>query len=545
MAERIISGLKRTAVKSPSRWAEAYREMPNGRWSFKSHPWLKDMHDSDAEYNVGQKSAQMGFTETLLNVTFHAIDILRKDCLYVLPNKNPDSSDFSSGRFSPALELSPHLKQLFTDTDNIGHKRAGSANLYIRGSQSRSGLKSLPISRLLMDEVAEFCEENIPLAFARTDGQDDKLIWMISTPTIEGHGIGPYWDKTDQRHFNFKCPGCSQYIELKFPESLVITANDIHDPAIKNSYLQCYLCNKKLEHQDKTNFLQTGVWTPTQAGRDWAGFTISQLYSTVPSGHPVELAKFYLASRYDMAMEVEFFNSKLGIPHEAKGARVKEEHLDACIMSGRKNRNNDVPERGLYTMGVDVGPQVLHCEIARWIVDPKKAIGGDISSCAIPIVTKICKVKTFEELDMLMYQYGIVSCVIDSQPERHAAGQFAKRFHGRVKLCLFNDSARGKNIQESKLEVNNDPLIIVNRASWLDQSLGRFINKTISLPIDTDIEYREHIKEPVKTYRKDADGNPVARYITKDGKGDHYAFARTYNEIALVFAAGLGTNKDI
>ncbi len=35
--------------------------------------------------NVGKKSAQMGYTETVLNLTFFKIDIERIDCLYVLP----------------------------------------------------------------------------------------------------------------------------------------------------------------------------------------------------------------------------------------------------------------------------------------------------------------------------------------------------------------------------------------------------------------------------------------------------------------------------
>jgi len=58
----------------------------------------------------------MGVTETLLNITFFAIDIKRIDVLYTLPAKTPDAGDFSQARFDSALELSPHLTQLFSDT---------------------------------------------------------------------------------------------------------------------------------------------------------------------------------------------------------------------------------------------------------------------------------------------------------------------------------------------------------------------------------------------------------------------------------------------
>ena len=123
MAQRITSGLSRKAITSCSQWAEKYRILGGkdfpGPWRFKHHPWLREMHDSLAPMNVGKKSAQMGYTETVLNLTFFKIDIERVDCLYVLPSKTPDASDFSTGRFDPALELSPHLENLFSDVKNI------------------------------------------------------------------------------------------------------------------------------------------------------------------------------------------------------------------------------------------------------------------------------------------------------------------------------------------------------------------------------------------------------------------------------------------
>lgn len=542
LLERLVSGLRRSAVRTPSKWAETYRQMPKGPWTFKHHPWLREMHDSEAEYNVGQKSAQMGFTETLLNLTFYGIDIRGLDCLYILPNKNPDASDFSSGRFAPALALSPHLQNLFTDTDNVGHKRAGASNLYIRGSQSRAGLKSLPINYLLMDEVAEFVEENIPLAFARTDGQTEKRIWLISTPTIDGHGIGTYWDESDKRHFFFKCPGCSRHIELKFPESLVIVGEDEHDPRHKESHLICYECKVKLPHELKHEWLANNSWVPEIAGRDKAGFTISQLYS-----HPItppDIVKFYFESRTNPAKEVELYNSKLGVPHILKGARVNDEDLDWCLTHGRKNRkSDDYSNGGLVTMGVDVGPRTIHYEIARWDMTSKYT--GDLNNCYTPMVITHGKVQEFEQLYDLMNKYRIISCVIDANPERRKAAEFARKFMGRVKLCFFGNNIHGKTYVDSKVKYDNDPVIMVDRTTWLDQALGRFINHTISIPIDTDIEYRMQIMAPCKTYKKDGEGNPVSTYLTKDGTDDHYAFSRCYNEIALMFGASLGTNQDV
>lgn len=546
LVERIISGLRRTAVKKPSKWAETYRQMKDGMWRFDRHPWLKGMHDSEKEYNVGQKAAQMGYTETLLNLVFYGIDIKCMDCLYVLPNKNPDASDFSATRFGPALAMSPHLQNLFTNTDNVGVKSTGTASLYVRGSHSRPGLKGLPINYLFLDEVAEFNEENIPLALARTDGQTEKLIWMISTPTVDGFGISKYYDeRSDQRHFFFKCPSCSRKVELKFPESLVIVGEDENDQRVKESHLICTECKSELPHKQKKIWLANNEWVPTTQNRDWAGFTISQLYSTTVS--PEDIARFYFRSLYHQPTEVEFYNSKLGMPHKIKGACVTDEDLDYCILHGRKNKRSEPPHslgNGVYTMGVDVGPRVIHYEIARWQIDFAKG-KGDISNCGLPAVALHGKVQEFSELDDLMNKYGVRFCVIDANPERRKAAEFAKRFFGRVKLCIFGSNISGKNYVDSKVEYHNDPVIVVDRTSWLDQALGRFRNHTISLPLDTDIEYRTQVKEPVKTYKKDHDGNPVATYLTAGSRDDHYAFSRLYNEIAFIFSMSLNQASNI
>jgi phage terminase large subunit GpA-like protein len=108
-----------------------------GLWTFDHHPWLKEMHDCKATIKVGQKAAQCGYTEWALNESFYFNDIRRMDVLYVLPNTRPDAADFSSSRFDKALELSEHLRKLYSEVQNVGHKRAGSTNLFIRGSNSR------------------------------------------------------------------------------------------------------------------------------------------------------------------------------------------------------------------------------------------------------------------------------------------------------------------------------------------------------------------------------------------------------------------------
>lgn len=536
----IATGLLRRSVDRCSKWAERYRVMGKpvpGPWSFKYHPWLREMHDSKASKNVGQKSAQMGYTEWALNTTFYTIDVLRTDCLYVLPNKSPDASDFSSARFDAALELSPHLSSLFSDVRNVGHKRAGSVNLYVRGSRSRGGMKSIPVGHMTLDEYDEMDHAQVVLAVERMSGQFHKQLNELSTPTIPNWGINAEFLESTQEHFMFRCPACSRQTELVYPDCLVITAEEVTDPKIHESYIRCKECQNKLEHGQKFEFLQSGIWVPQKnADPDVRGFYINQLYSSTV--RPVELARAALKAQIDPTEDQEFNNSKLGNAYVVKGARIEDQDIVACI--GSYPMQSTASAERLITMGVDVGTS-LHVEIDEWTID---GFGPDINTNARPRVIHITKVRNFEDLDSLMRDFQVLAAVIDMFPERRKAKEFADRFYGYVRLCFYGRGQASKTIAVKDTEnIIDDFQITVDRTSWLDLSLGRFQRKRILVPRDTPTEYKEHLKNQVRVYQKDKDGNPVGRYETTGP--DHYGHARNYAEIALPLAASIHTGQDI
>lgn len=533
----LAGGLRRKAVTKPGKWAESYRMMGQpfpGLWKFDRHPWLRAMHDASNQVCIGQKSAQMGYTECVLNITFFKIDIESVNCLYILPSKTPDASDFSSSRFDAALELSPHLSTMFSDVKNVGHKRAGSANLYIRGSNSRGGLKSIPVGFIVFDELDEFNADNIVLAEERVSGQVHWQIWKISTPTAPNHGINKEFVLSTQEHFLFRCPHCSKYTELIFPDCMVITAEDRLDPKIKDTYLICKECKGILPHEDKISWQRDAYWEPFgERTADKRGFYINQLYSHTVE--PWQLAQSFLASQVDKASEQEFFNSKLGLPHVPEGAQVTDPEIQDAVRNYVKS--NPIPENRLITMGVDQGTW-LHYEIDAWNF-PR--LGNDLNMNAECTVLAEGKVLNFDELGQLMRQWQVIMCIIDAQPERRLAYEFACKFWGHVKLCFYSTGAHGKMINISKDDDKHE--ISVDRTSWLDVSLNRFHNHTITLPRDVSNEYRVHIKNQIRRYEKDTHGNPVGRYLSIGD--DHLGHARCYAEIALPCAAALETNENI
>lgn len=534
----MISSLRRESIRSCSDWAMLYRVMGTpypGKWTFKYHPWAREMHDCDADLIVGQKSAQMGYTEVALNKTFYFIDVLKISVLYTLPTQKPDATDFSSDRFDAALEASLHLRRLFSDVSNTGHKRAGGVNLYIRGSRSRSQMKSVPAGLLVQDELDEFDQDNVELAEERKSGQLVQQTIKISTPTLENVGINKEFKSSSQEHFMFPCPHCNVFTELTFPECLVITADDHQDEEILNSYLICKECGAKLDHETKPDWLGKGFWEVTQFGKLSRGFHVNQLYSTTME--PYKIAQKYLKSFKDPAVEQEFWNSKLGLPHAVKGAQVTETDIEACTKGHKKFERFLEPQ--IITMGVDVGT-FFHYEIVQWFIKDDSL--ADINASTVAKVLTQGKVMNPEELDDLMRKFRVVYCVIDGNPERRIASNFASRFMGHVKLCFYANGISGKELSVPKEDTVNT--VSVDRTSWMDVSLGRFKHGTIRLPYDMDQEYKDQIKVPARIYKHDANGNPVGKYINS-GNDDHYAHARTYSEIALALVGNVTGNRDI
>jgi len=548
MADIISNKLMRKSITNCARWTEKYRKIKHPvsglveNWSWNRHPWLYEMHLSDAEINVGQKAAQLGYTEWALNVTFYNIDVNGYDCLYVLPS-NDDASQFSAGRFDPALEASEYLQKMFSDVKNVGHKRAAQANLYVRGSRSRSKLKSIPTAVVVFDEVEEMTQENIPLARERSSGQAQKRELFISTPTFEGIGINAFYQDSTQEEYFFKCPCCSRLTYLIFPECLVITAEKSTDQAINNSHYICKECKNVLPHETKSEWLKarafggTGTYVPQHSDRDIRGFTTSQLYSMANAGNPANMAIAYLKSLTDPSAEQEFFNSKLGKTHVVDGAQITDGHIQACIGQYRKGPNNKTTP--IVTMGIDVGKH-LHVEIDEWYIG-QRTPGLDINEDAQCRVLFEGTVLQFEDLDKLMQQYRVTAAVIDRHPETRKAYEFVCRFWGRVLMCMYGRGINGKQIQ---LGTEEEKTITVDRTSWLDLSLGRFkIKNRIRLPVDVSEEYKKHIKEPKRLYKKDFDGNQVGYY--QNSNADHFAHARNYAEIALRWGVSIGQSHSI
>lgn len=555
LIEQISVGLKRNSINSLSDWALNYRVMGSpfpGPWTFTHHPWLEECHKACDRVRgaylwsrvIGKKGAQIGFTEWALNLALKTIDLDRGNVLYTLPASSPDASDFSNSRFDPAIEGSEHLSNLFTDVANIGHKRSGSANLWIRGSRSRSQMKSLPCDILICDEVDEMIFSHIELAWERMSGRVNKLGLFISTPTIENRGIDYLYKQSTQDHFFFRCPSCSHFIRFLWPESLVITSESDSNPKVLNSHLICHECKGILPHLDKETYLspKNGAhWQSDYPDKLDKGFHINQLYSLTVAPHEIAIA--YLRSLNNPASTQEFWNNKIGETYTAPDARIAPSQIESCL--GDYLSKTISPPGGFVTIGVDIGAWI-HYEVTQWRFQKAGVATSDLNMLAIARVIEAGKVKEFEGNDGLLgvvLRHNPITIVIDKHPEKRKALEFINlnAIRGRGFLCIYPRGINGKKISRDPIEMT----LHVDRTSWMDLALGRFKTNRITLPRDIGTEYKDHISAPVRCFERDTQDNPVARYVTGENTPDHFAHCRTYSEIAFLVACAMVNNQNI
>ena len=531
----IKTGLDRKSATSPAKWACLYRVLggeASGPWTFDKFPWLIDMHNSVAPMNIGKKAAQMGFTETVLNLTFYRLDMLNQDCLYILPTAKPAASNFSSSRVDSAVMLSEHLTDLFSNIKNSQHKRAGSADLFIRGCRSRTDLKSDPINFLVFDELDEMDQSLVTLGELRCSGQENYQIWKISTPTVANKKIDLEYNHSTQERFIFPCPSCGKLIEMLFPDSIVIVGEHHRDPKCNDSHYICTECKNILPQEAKKDYIGKGTWHPFGDKKiDTRGFYINQLYSFVRT--PGDIAKAWLEGQIKSSAEQEFYNSRLGLPYVAEGTQVSTKNILDCIrdyVSG--------PQDGFVTMGVDGGRTKHHYVIIKWEIE---AFGSEVNMTSVPTVLKVGEATSYNELDALMHEYQVLMAVLDSQPEYQKTLEFCIKFAPHAKMCTYNTN-RASNIL-LKIPDPYVPNITANRTLWIETALTRIINGTISLPRDIANDFETHLQNIFKRYGEDQHGNETSWYESTDP--DHYAHALTYAEIALPLAAAHKTNKNI
>ncbi len=496
--------------RDPLLWATTHRRIQGG--PFEVIPPLADIYRDRHPEVVITKAAQVFVSELCINLAFWCADTRaggRGNVLYVFPSKE-HIGDFSRARVDKAIEESAYLTERVRPkqglapygkaADNVGLKRLGDAYLYFRGSQAESGLISVDADLVIYDEVDRLRDGTLALGAKRLGSS--LLGWQryASTPKYPETGVDALWLASDRREWMVRCEACGERQPILFPDNLR-----------EDGATVCASCRRPMDR------LGTGEWVAASPGADLHGYHMTKLVS--PRADVAAIAKTgYAIARRDVtdpSAIQEFYNQDLGLPHAPEGGQLSRANLEAC----KEDYSLDEWAPVGCTMGVDIGAK-LHVRI--------NAPGPNGKQRAAYIGT----VNAFTDLDRLMRQYDVTSCVVDAAPEGHSARAFQGRFPGRVYLCNYPSTATWSH--EKAFVVNEaEHTVSAHRTLTLDATFARIRERALELPreVMAIAGYVEQMTAPVRVVEKDGAGNLVAKYV-EGGRADHYAHAENYSTIA-------------
>jgi len=328
---------------------------------------------SDVQRVVVMAGAQIGKTSIGLNWLGYIISQAPGPVLAVQPTVEM-AKRFSRQRLDPLFEESAALRGLIRDPrsrdsgNTMLAKEFPGGTLILTGSNSPTGLRSMPVRYLFLDEVDGFPPDAsgegdpVDLATRRTETFSRRKILMTSTPTLTGFSrIEAAFNETDQRRYFVPCPACGDMAPLswsrvKWPEGRP------HEAGVT-----CDECGAVATDRDKPKMLAGGEWRATVEGADprVAGFHLNALYS--PWVRWGDVAAEHVRVAKDPARLQVFVNTRLGESWEDKaGDTIKE----SSLIARREDLGAAVPNAvTVVTVGVDVQDDRLEVQFVGWGAD--------------------------------------------------------------------------------------------------------------------------------------------------------------------------------
>ncbi len=500
-------------------WVDLFKiRLQASKFSFTDHEYQVEPMCSRVRRKCIMKGTQGGFTEDEVLDSLHGMiyKYLPQGVLYLFPTTD-DVNEFSKSRFNPLIvanreAIGKYVKTGGRGTDTASLKKIHNAFLYLRGARlsqkisdlnESSKLKSIPVDRVVFDEVDHMDEDVILKALGRMGHSKIKQERYLSNPLIPGEGIDKIFQNSDQRYWYRKCFACGKWTcaELFFmedPERCVGTRVD------GTGYIACHNCGREV-------LIKNGEWQPAvPSNSDYMhGYRWSQLSSAF--NDPLEILHDFRDPPQGNLADV--YRLRLGLAYIDAAERLTRAQVYACC-------NND----GMYhshsgpcAMGVDVG-------------DTKHIIIGARTGNDQYTIFKTIALDSWNDIHDLARKFNVKSAVIDLRPEKDAVMNFIAKESRMMTAfaCEYSDNPAFTRTWDTKKKIVKD-----YRTSLFDET-HRIVDTTGTLVIPRRCpEIDEFVKQMCNPYKiLETNKKTGAKQYRYRGDNDHYRNALNYFVLA-------------
>lgn len=454
-------------------------------FDLRQHFFWYDVIRDLSPHQVWLKAAQGGGTEAALLKSMYLCDRRKMDLIYTLPTAN--DVNILGGRVNRLIHQNPSLARLVKDKDTIEQKQVGEKMLYFRGTWTERTAIMVPADVLVHDEEDRSNGAILKMYPSRLLHSPYKWDWHFSNPSFPGHGVGEYWDKSDQKHWFVKCPKCAEQQYLSWPESV----------DRQRRIFVCKKCASPLSSEDR----RKGKWVRRFRDRQYSGYWVSALmYPWLDASYVIE--------QFETKPKDYFWNFILGLPYVAEGGFITPDVI-------YRNCSPDLNSQENVVIGVDVGNTIHY------------VIGNEEG------IFYAGKTEDIEDLERLLSRFKGSVMVIDRGPDVFGPKKLREKYPGRVFLCSFARVKKTDQIIKFK-EGEEYGDVLADRNRVIQLVVDEFTDKRIPLQGTADdwSEYYSHWNGLARKKDTDAVGNPVYVWEKSDGN-DHWALATCYWRIGM------------
>jgi len=453
-----------------------------GTLDFRDHPFMWDIFSDMTPKQAGRKAAQITWSTMASIKTMWLAKNKGMDIIYTLPTAE-DARNFVKGKVNRLIENNPIFKSWTEDSDSVEQKKVGKNIIYYKGTMSESVALMIPADLYVSDETDRSDQLTVEKFSTRLQHSKFKWEWRFSNPSAPGVGVDKWFEKSDQKHWHFKCEGCNlwQFITM---ENLIEG---------KVPYFGCTKCKKELNRR-------SGLWVKKfNDDRDISGYWISLLMA------PWVSAKEILDLKKNKP-EDQFTNFVLGEPYIGKG-NVLTQNLLFQNLINRINPQDDRP-----IIGVDTGVDI------RYVVGNKYGL-FHIGEC-----------KDYSELEKLLQRWPDALMVIDQGGDIIGPRKLREKYPNRVWLCFYRADRKDDKLITWK---DDDGTVVADRNKLMQLVVDEFTEKRIPI-FGNQADWWDlwvHFSHIYRVGEEDSLG--VTRYKWMRSDRDDYVHAVVYWRIGM------------